>query len=212
MAQINTRNINAHINPTDYLADQRIDHLTAEAENAYLRLQLYATQLSATTGSDYVDGEFSATQALAYVRHLTAEHLDAMLAVGLVSIVDGDRWRVEFTSKQTSHEQLQRSADAREQAAETRRLKAEAEQTKKQAAQDKHEHKLELGRQSSQRYRDNQKRTDTAATPNRADYPDTCRECGLTVGWSELDGTVKCNNCYEPLNEKNYANGDPIPF
>ncbi|MDP7725095.1 hypothetical protein [Mycobacterium sp. TY814] len=126
MTRINTNRVNTDFNFTDVAADERVRNLPGIDSPAalYFLLQMYAMRLTATTGSEFVDGEFPRAEALARVPGLTEETLTVLESAGLVWPVGviqmdqpvtavrpgGDRWCVEFSTPQTTHEFLQASA------------------------------------------------------------------------------------------------------
>lgn len=153
-AKINTVNIKFDINPTEWLANQRVQELLPRKHTLpYMNLLCEAQRLNATTGSEYVNGEFPLTSTLKSARNLTQKDVDAMVEADLVVQVEGDRWAVVFPNAQTPHEVLQAAANRRAQGAETRKAK-QAE--RKQAVQEDAERQAcerELGARRQEEYR-----------------------------------------------------------
>jgi len=163
---IHTVAIKLDSNPSLWLADLRVQqHLPPVHALAYMNLAHHAHTLTGTTGSEYVDGEFSYVKALKRVPHLTEDALDAMLDAELVTVVDGDRWRVEYVTPQTSHQVLQERADTYQAAADARKLRRaeklirqvrdeeDAERKRSQNAERQRKHRLskvELGKEISE--------------------------------------------------------------
>jgi hypothetical protein len=168
---INTVAIELDSNPAMWLSDQRVqNHLPPVHALAYMNLLHWTVQLTATTGSDYVDGEFSATSALKRVPHLTAEALDAMLDAELVTQIDGDRWAVEYVTAQTSHEALQELADARARGAETRRGNKQAQTEAHHDAEEKAQRKREQAAERKRRQREKATEDQTESAPEPEPY------------------------------------------
>lgn len=142
------------------LADERIQtHLPLQHSLAYMNLLAHASMLNATTGSAYVDGEFSRDTAVKRVRNLTGEAIQAMVEAELVQRVDGDTFRIEFTGRQTSHEGLQAGAEANAARSAAQRENRAAANAEKQEAEEKAASKRKQSADRSQRHRD--KRAET---------------------------------------------------
>lgn len=176
---INTIGVNYDSNPALWLSDARVQqHLPRQHTLDFVNLLHYAMKLHATTGSDYVDGEFSYSAALVMVPGLTPEAFDAIEAAHLVSQIDGDRWAVDFITQQTSHEALQNSADGKARAGKTRQQNfaaaKEAERTAEERAQRKREQ--DAARKRKQRERE--------ATDERQDEPEA------DTGYSAPKGVI----------------------
>lgn len=151
---IRTNAINLDSNPNEWLADPRIQqHLPPEHVLAYVNLMHYAHKLTATSGSEYVDGDFSCATALKRVLHLSEDALDAMLDAELVSIVDGDRWRVDYITTQTTHRFLQDRADVYEQAEDARKANRVAQKAMQKSVDDKAQRKRDQDAERQRRLR-----------------------------------------------------------
>lgn len=175
------------IRPAALFSDERVYRLAAEHRFAYIALQAYATVLNATTGSEFVDGDFSLAEALLRVRDLTEDDIDALIGVGLVAQVDGDRHRVQFTTEQTSHEALQARADGYAARAETR---ANGRAARKQANSDQlvaTEHRRELDRTRQQRKRHRDLMGAETASPYRDEPNELADQADQAISYRELE-------------------------
>lgn len=161
MTTINTDNIRFNLNPMAWLADNRVQHLLpAEHVRAFINLICFAFKLHATTGSDYVDGEFPRATALKHVVNLTSEAIDAMVEADLVSRVDGDTYRVEFITPQTTNEGLQRRADVIAQQNQSRAATTRANKAAFKDQAERTARRREKDAARSANYRERQKAAD----------------------------------------------------
>jgi len=206
LTQITTANVALDIKPAELFSDERFFRLPKASRAAYLMLQAYAMQLNATTASDYVDGEFSVADALIRVRDLDQFDLDAMLEWGLVAQLDGDRWRVEFTSDQTPHSELQSRADARGSA---RKLAAERKQEKLHAHQDTTDRQREQWRESKRKQRAAKVDHTADAAPPRQAYCPSCSETTPQV-WG--NGALRCTQCCGEVTRQKEFEDASVPF
>lgn len=208
MARINTVNVSLDVKPAELFSDERVFRLPREVRFSYMALQGYASQLNATTASEYTGGEFSRRQSLCRVRDLLESDLDEMLLAGLVSEVDGDRWRVEFTSTQPTAEKLQAAADANAARAEGRRVAALEKRQDQQEKQATTDHKRERNRERQRRHRD-RVNSETTTTLTSSGY---CPTCETTTVHEGRAGVVRCTRCCrESLGQKEFDN-EHVPF
>lgn len=180
------------MNPALLLADERVQALLPpEHFLAYVNLLAHATMLNATTGSEYVDGEFSCATALKRVRHLTPEALDTMFEAELVEQLDGDLWRIDFTG-QTAHAALQARADANAARSETQRSNYATAKAERDEAGERLHRRREQDAQRAKAYRERK--------TVRRDIAEQVGEKGPTVVPATIDrhdhsADEKCGGC-----------------
>jgi hypothetical protein len=155
-ASINTERIELRINPTRRRADRRLQRLTAEQYGAYVELLEEVTLLNATTGSEYVDGDFSRPHVLEWCHYVTDQTLDAMEKVGIVEHIEGDRYRVEF-SGQTSHFDLQALAERNADRSATQRANYQARNDAQEEAEERTKRTRGQASERSRQYRARQR-------------------------------------------------------
>lgn len=209
---INTANIELDIKPLALFSDERVYRLERGQRFAYISLQAHCQRLNATTGSDYIDGEFSVADALLRVRDPLESDIDAMLDVGLISEVRGDRFRVEYTTAQTTHECLQGRADRYAKAGETlsatNAAAKEAQVVKGSAAETRREKAADRQRRKRERDRDlagvadatpadpiarlGEPKVESSENPRRHSK---CANCGAPC--RPEDGCTQCGQQYD---------------
>jgi hypothetical protein len=180
-AQINTERIDLRINPTRRRADRRLRRLTADQYGAYVELLEEATILNATTGSDYVDGDFSRAHVLEWCDYVTTETLAALERVGIVQQVNDDRYRIDFTG-QTEHYELQTKAETNAQRSASQKAYHQSRRTGQVEAEAKNLDKRAQSAERSRTYRERR-------TEDWEDVGDDTNEyVGATIGSSSDDG------------------------
>lgn len=215
---INTGAVNYDSNPDAWFADNRVQNLLPrEYALDFVNLLHYAMKLSATTGSDYVDGEFSYSSALIRVPNLAPEAIDAMVEAHLVECVDGDRYVIDFITQQTSHDALQNSADAKSRAGKTRRETFAAEKSAQAEAEEKAQHRREQNAEYQRRHRD--RVAAEASTHDSAEMPPAEPvPTDMPLSTADLPGSMQrniniCVVCHESTKNQpmmNFPSAGPV--